>query len=133
MHISVPSGKLKIACYVCCSEIELRSVSVEEWCVSSAFFLLQYVYLALELCMRVDSSRLCTVPVLFRSRFSVRLSEVLRCCRLFLLRSRSFLNISTPVTTTFLFSSVSPTISTSSTYCQCFLFLLFLLLLFLFL
>ncbi len=50
--------KLQIAGYVCCSEIELRSVSIEERGVSSAFFLLQYVYLSFELCMRMDGSRL---------------------------------------------------------------------------
>ena len=46
--------KVKIACYVCCSEVELRSVSVEERCVAAALFLLKYVYLSLELCMRMD-------------------------------------------------------------------------------
>ena len=50
--------QLQISCYVCRSEVELRSVSVEERRVSSAFFLLQYVYFSLELCVRVDRSRL---------------------------------------------------------------------------
>ena len=50
--------KLQISCYVCCSEIELRSVSVKERCMSSAFFFLQYVYFAFEFCVRVDCSRL---------------------------------------------------------------------------
>ena len=49
--------KLKVACYVCCSEIELRSVSVEERCMSSAFFFLQYLYLSLEVCVRVNRAR----------------------------------------------------------------------------
>ena len=50
--------QLQVSCYVCRSEIELRSVSVKERCMSSAFFLLQYVYFSLELCMWVDRSRL---------------------------------------------------------------------------
>ena len=51
--------QLQISRYVRCSEIELRSVSVEERRMSSAFFLLQHVYLSLELCMRMDGSRFC--------------------------------------------------------------------------
>ena len=50
---------MQVTCYVSCSEIELWSVSVEERCVASAFLFLQYVYLALELCMWVDRTRLC--------------------------------------------------------------------------
>ena len=43
--------KMQVTCYVCCSEVELWSVSVEERCVASAFLFLQYVDLTLELCM----------------------------------------------------------------------------------
>ena len=50
--------KLQIAGYVCCSEIELRSVTIEERGVSAAFFLLQYVYLSFELGMRMNGARL---------------------------------------------------------------------------
>ena len=50
--------KLQIAGYVCCSEIELRSVSIEERSMSAAFFLLQYVYLSFELSMRMNGARL---------------------------------------------------------------------------
>ena len=50
--------KLQIAGYVSCSEIELRSVSIEERSMSAAFFLLQYVYLSFELGMRMNGARL---------------------------------------------------------------------------
>ena len=32
-------GQLDSACYVCCTDVELRSVTLEERCVTSAFFL----------------------------------------------------------------------------------------------
>ena len=108
--------KLQISCYVCCSEIELRSVSIEERCMSAAFFLLQYVYLSFELVCADEWCPAGTVPVLFRFRFSVRLSSSAPMLSPVSALSRSFLNISTPVTTTFLFSSVRPTISTSFPY-----------------
>jgi hypothetical protein len=51
--------KLQVAGYVGGSEIELRSVTVEERGMSSAFFLLQDVYLAFELGVGIDGARLC--------------------------------------------------------------------------
>ena len=86
--------------YVRRSEIELRSVSVEERRMSSALFLLQHVYLSLELRVRMDRSRLPPVPALFLSHLSALLSAALRCCLLSSAWSSSFRNISTPVTTT---------------------------------
>ena len=35
MHISVPSRKVVNACNVCCSEVELRTIVVEEWCMTA--------------------------------------------------------------------------------------------------
>ena len=51
--------KVANACYVGCSEVELRTIVVEEWSMTSTFVLCQYIHLTLELCMRMDCSRFC--------------------------------------------------------------------------
>ena len=43
MHILYSLRQFDVSRYVRCSEVELRSVSVEERCVSSSLFLLQYI------------------------------------------------------------------------------------------
>src|SRR5579862_2388695 len=40
------------------TEVELRTIAVEERCVTTALFLAQYIYLGLELFVRLDGSRL---------------------------------------------------------------------------
>src|SRR5688572_26585536 len=40
--------KFTFTCYVCSSEIELRTVFIEEWCMTSAFFFAQHVYFPLK-------------------------------------------------------------------------------------
>src|SRR5699024_6079545 len=42
------------ACYVCCTEVELRSVVVEERSMTSTFIFCQNVYLSGEFCMACD-------------------------------------------------------------------------------
>ena len=44
----------QVTSFVSCSEVELWSVTVEEWSMSTALFLLQYVYFALELSVWVN-------------------------------------------------------------------------------
>ena len=44
---------------VCCSEVELGTIAGEERSMTAAFFLLQYVNLALEVCMRMNRAGLC--------------------------------------------------------------------------
>src|SRR5690606_33342561 len=46
--------QLDCACYVCCTEVELRTVALEEWCVTTAFFFGQNVHLSRELCVWLD-------------------------------------------------------------------------------
>src|SRR5699024_1997517 len=49
--------KLANACNVCCSEVELRTVVVEERCMTSTLILCQNVYLACEFCMACNCAR----------------------------------------------------------------------------
>ena len=51
MHISVPSGRLHNTCYVSCSEVELWTIVVEEWCMTATFIFCQNVNLSCEFCM----------------------------------------------------------------------------------
>ena len=51
--------QLQRSCNICRSEVELRSVSVEERCMTAAFFLLQYIYFSLELRVRMYRTRCC--------------------------------------------------------------------------
>src|SRR5690554_6536271 len=44
--------KRDLSSYVCGTEIELRTVFVEEWCVTSTFCFGQYVNLSFEFCVR---------------------------------------------------------------------------------
>ena len=46
--------KIDNTCNVSCSEVELWSVTIEEWSMTSTFFFLQYVYLSCEFCMRLN-------------------------------------------------------------------------------
>ena len=50
MHISVPSGRLHNTCYVSCSEVELRTIVVEERSMTSTFIFCQNVNLSCEFC-----------------------------------------------------------------------------------
>ena len=53
-----PFRQLDYPRYIRRSEVKLRTVSIEERRMSSAFFLLQYVYLSFELGMRMNGARL---------------------------------------------------------------------------
>ena len=51
MHISVPSGRLHNTSYVCCSEVELRTIVVEERSMTATLIFGQNVNLSGEFCM----------------------------------------------------------------------------------
>ena len=46
-------------CNVCCSEIELRTIVIEERSMTAAFIFGQNINLATEFCVRMNSARLC--------------------------------------------------------------------------
>ena len=48
--------KVANTCYVCCSEIELRTIVVEEWCMTATFIFCQNVNLSCEFCMACKCS-----------------------------------------------------------------------------
>ena len=49
-------GQMNLTCAVHCAEVELRTVLVAEWCVTTTLFLLQHVDRCLEALVRSDNS-----------------------------------------------------------------------------
>ena len=106
--------KFANTCYVCCSEVELRTVVVEEWSMTSTFIFCQNVNLSCKFvvaCYRtwftknLSSFDFCSLNTTKQSTDVVTSLSFIK---------RSLRNISTPVTTTLRVSSWIPTISTSS-------------------
>ena len=114
MHISVPSGSSQTPVTSVVLEVELWSVVVEEWSMTSTFIFCKNVYLCSKLVVAKLLNLVYKEPVLFRFRLSEHHEEEHRCCHQPELHQEVYGTFQHLLQLLYVFLLLIPTISTSS-------------------